>query len=99
MLFCMHPYMLILMAERSYVGAESYQYSIRISRANGSGRWLAQRIVFADEIVFRRRINAVLPIGVDANNILSKLQREGIYWIAGDVKMTDRQAARFGWAS
>jgi hypothetical protein len=95
----MHPYMLILMAERSYLDAGGYQYSIRISRANGSGRWLAQRIVFADEAVFRRRINAVLPIGVDANSILSKLQREGIYWIPGDVKMSDRQAARFGWNS
>jgi len=91
--------MLILLAERSYVGAESYQYSIRISRANGSGRWLAQRIVFADEAVFRRRIKAVLPIGADANSILSTLRRENIYWIPGDIKMSDRQAARFGWSS
>jgi hypothetical protein len=95
----MHLYMLVLRAERSYVGAGSYQYSIRISRANGSGRWLAQRIVFADETVFRRRINAVLPVGVDSNNMLSKLQREGVYWFPGDVRMSDRQAARFGWSS
>jgi hypothetical protein len=99
MLFCMHPYMLILLAERSYVGAESYQYSIRISRANGSGRWLAQRIVFTDEAVFKRRVMALLPTVRDVNQVLSKLQREGKYWIPGDVKLSDRQAAQFGWNS
>jgi len=91
--------MFILMAERTYVGAGSYQYSIRIARANGSGRWLAQRSIFTDDAVFKRRVLALLPAVRDVNQVLSKLQREGKYWIPGDVKLSDRQAARFGWNS
>jgi hypothetical protein len=67
--------MLILMAERTYVGAGSYRYSIRTARANGSGRWLAPRSVFTDEAVFKRRVMALLPTVRDVNQVLSKLQR------------------------
>jgi hypothetical protein len=88
--------MLILMAERTYVGAGSYRYSIRTARANGSGRWLAPRSVFTDEAVFKRRVMALLPPVRDVNQVLSKLQREGKYWIPGDVSLSDRQVAQFG---
>jgi hypothetical protein len=95
-LHSMNPYMLILVAKHN--DDDTYQYSTQIFPAKGMDCDIREKS-FASETEFKQHVNAALGGGGDLNNVFPRLQREGSFMLDGIIKMSDDQAAQFGWTS
>jgi hypothetical protein len=90
----MKTFTLTLYAKRKSDG--TYDYSLNVWENCGTGS-LASDMNFESEALLRQQLDAVLPDGRDANQILPQLQRNGDYWFPFTLPMSDAQAANLGW--
>jgi len=89
----MNPYMLTLIAKHNDDG--SYQYSTSIFNACGVG--VSQQKYYDNEMEFSWYMNSLFGGPGDLNNVLPRLKRDGEFRLDHAIKMSDRQAAQFGW--
>lgn len=89
----MNPYMLTLIAKHN--GDGSYQYSTSIFHACGVGA--SQQKCYDNEMEFSWYVNSLFGGPGDLINVLPRLKREGEFRLDHAIKMSDRQAAQFGW--
>jgi hypothetical protein len=90
----MKTFTLTLYAKRKSDG--TYDYSLNVWENRGTGS-LATEMNFESEALLRQELDAMLPDGRDANQILPQMQRAGDYWFPFTMPMSDAQAANLGW--
>ena len=90
----MRTFTLTLYAKRSSDG--NYECSLNVWENRNAGN-LAAETNFESEASLRQQIEAVLPIGQDANTIPTEAQRAADYWFPFTMPMSDAQAANLGW--
>jgi hypothetical protein len=91
-LCCMKTFTLTLYAKRKSDG--TYDYSLNIWENRGGP---TTEMNFESEALLRQQLDAVLPDGRDAHQILPQAQRDGDYWFPFTMPMSDAQAANLGW--
>ena len=89
---CMKIFTLTLYAKRKSDG--TYDYSLNIWENRGGP---TTEMNFESEALLRQQLDAVLPDGRDAHQILPQAQRNGDYWFPFTLPMSDAQAANLGW--
>jgi len=90
----MKTFTLTLYAKRKSDG--TYDYSLNVWENRGN---LANEMNFESEALLQQQLDAVLPDGRDAHQILPQAQRAGDYWFPFTMPMSEAQAANLGWMS
>jgi len=92
----MKNFTLTLYAKRR--GDGTYDYSLKVweNRSTGS---LASTTNFESRALIARQLQAVLPVGGDANFIPPVTEDAGEYWFPFTLPMSEEQAANLGWQS
>jgi len=88
----MKTFTLTLYAKRKSDG--TYDYSLNVWENRGNH---GQEMNFESEALLRQQLDAVLPDGRDAHQILPQAQREGDYWFPFTMPMSEAQAVNLGW--
>ena len=88
----MKTFTLTLHAKRKSDGTYDYSLNIWENRDNPSSE-----MNFESEALLRQQLDAVLPDGRDANQILPQMRQDGDYWFPFTMPMSDAQAANLGW--
>ncbi|HZD48641.1 MAG TPA: hypothetical protein VE178_07830 [Silvibacterium sp.] len=89
----MKNFTLTLYAKRKSDG--TYEYSLKIWKNRATGT-LAAAASFESQVSLSPEVNAVLPVGKDANLSL-ETGCTGDYWFPFTMPMSDAQAANLGW--
>lgn len=88
----MKTFTLTLYAKRKSDG--TYDYSLNVWDNGGN---LGQEMNFESQAFLSQQLDAVLPDGGDAHQVLPQAQRSGDYWFPFTMPMSEAQAANLGW--
>ena len=92
----MKNFTLTLYAKRRTDG--SYDYSLKVWENRPSGA-LAAAIEFESPALISQQLEAVLPVGGDANFAPVPAESTQEYWFPFTMPMSEAQAANLGWRS
>lgn len=92
----MKNFTLTLYARRKSDGTFDYSLKVWENRSTGT---LATTINFESRALVDQQLDAVLPVGGDANLIGTEIDNRDEYWFPFTMPMSEEQAANLGWRS